>query len=112
MNTTKTMALKIYVVAATMAASLAASLVGCQSEATPASGTPTTQPKVLGFLPPPPDKSGAQLWADNCSRCHNIRSPSEFSPRQWEAIVHHMRLRADLTGEEQRKITEFLKASS
>lgn len=58
-----------------------------------------------------PPRSGAQLWADNCSRCHNIRPPQSFSDTQWQAITHHMRLRADLTGEETRKITEFLQAS-
>jgi hypothetical protein len=56
-------------------------------------------------------QSGAQLWAENCSRCHNIRPPQSFSDAQWEAVVMHMRLRANLTGNEQRKITEFLQAS-
>ena len=55
--------------------------------------------------------SGAQLWAENCSRCHNIRPPQSYSDAQWEAVVMHMRLRANLTGVEQRKITEFLQAS-
>lgn len=56
-------------------------------------------------------KTGAQLWGENCNRCHNYRPPQSFSDTQWEAVVMHMRLRADLTGEERRKITEFMKAS-
>jgi mono/diheme cytochrome c family protein len=56
-------------------------------------------------------QSGAQLWADNCSRCHNIRPPQSYSDAQWQAVVMHMRLRADLTGREQREITRFLQAS-
>lgn len=56
-------------------------------------------------------KGGAQLWGENCNRCHNYRPPQSFSDTQWEAVVMHMRLRADLTGEERRKITEFMKAS-
>lgn len=56
-------------------------------------------------------RTGVQLWADNCNRCHNYRPGPSFSDTQWEAVVMHMRLRADLTGEEQRKITEFMKAS-
>jgi hypothetical protein len=62
--------------------------------------------------PPPPDTSGAELWAANCNRCHNAPPPQRFSSAQWSTIVHHMRLRADLTGEEARKITEFLQASN
>ena len=56
-------------------------------------------------------QSGAQLWADNCSRCHNIRPPQSYSDAQWEAVLMHMRMRADLTGREQREITRFLQAS-
>ena len=56
-------------------------------------------------------KTGAQLWAENCNRCHNYRPPPSFSDTQWEAVVMHMRFRANLTGEERRKITEFMKLS-
>jgi mono/diheme cytochrome c family protein len=57
-------------------------------------------------------KSGAELWANNCVRCHNIRSPSNYSPAQWEVIMMHMRVRANLTPEEHKKILEFLKAGT
>ena len=56
-------------------------------------------------------KSGNQLWSENCVRCHNARSPSAYSRAQWDVIVHHMRLRANLTAEEARKVAEFLKAA-
>jgi hypothetical protein len=56
-------------------------------------------------------KSGAQLWAENCQRCHNIRSPGSLSPAQWEVAMMHMRVRANLTPEEHKKILEFLKQS-
>jgi hypothetical protein len=61
---------------------------------------------------PPPKKSAVQLWSDNCMRCHNSRPPEEFSAAQWEVVVHHMRLRANLTGEEAREIVKFLQASN
>jgi hypothetical protein len=57
-------------------------------------------------------KSGAQLWAENCVRCHNIRSPSSLSPVQWEVAAMHMRIRANLTPEEHKKILEFLKSGT
>jgi hypothetical protein len=55
-------------------------------------------------------KSGAQLWAENCIRCHNIRSPGSLSPAQWEVAMMHMRVRVNLTPEEHKKILAFLKA--
>jgi len=55
--------------------------------------------------------SGEELWSNNCLRCHNIRPPTMYSDAQWEVIVHHMRLRANITGQEQRAIVEFLKSA-
>ena len=40
---------------------------------------------------------GAQSWADNCSRCHNMRDPAELR---------------GLTGQEVRDITAFLQKSN
>ena len=54
-------------------------------------------------------KSGAQLWAENCQRCHNTPSPSTFSPEKWETVGMHMQSRALLTETEKNKIVEFLK---
>jgi len=55
--------------------------------------------------------TGEQLWSNNCLRCHNIRPPTMYGNAQWDVIVHHMRLRANITGQEQRAIVEFLKSA-
>jgi cytochrome c5 len=55
--------------------------------------------------------SGEELWSNNCQRCHNIRPPTMYTNAQWDVIVHHMRLRANITGQEQRAIVEFLKSA-
>ena len=57
-------------------------------------------------------KSGAQLWGENCIRCHNIPFPADFSNTQWNLIGTHMRLRANLTAGETRKIVELLKMAN
>jgi hypothetical protein len=54
-------------------------------------------------------KSGAQLWAENCQRCHNTPPPNTFSQEQWETIGMHMQTRALLTDKERDKIVAFLK---
>ncbi len=53
-------------------------------------------------------KSGAQLWGENCQRCHNTPSPSTFSPDQWKTIGMHMQTRALITDVERDKIVSFL----
>ena len=53
-------------------------------------------------------KSGVQLWAENCQRCHNTPSPNSFSHEQWITIGLHMQTRAQLTNKEREKIVSFL----
>lgn len=55
--------------------------------------------------------NGAKLWSENCARCHNMRSPQEYNPTQWKAIMAHMRVRAGLTKQESDDIYEFLASS-
>ncbi len=55
---------------------------------------------------------GAKIWTNNCGRCHNYRAPSEFSPLQWHTILLHMRIQAELTGQEERDIYDFLTSQS
>jgi len=74
--------------------------------------SPATQPMLAGLFGPVPEKGGAQLWAENCTRCHYAPPPDRYSDAQWDVVVQHMRLRADLTGAEARQIAEFLKASN
>ena len=56
------------------------------------------------------DKSGTQLWSENCQRCHNTPPASAFTNIQWETINTHMRQRAMLTETEYKKILDFLQA--
>jgi hypothetical protein len=56
--------------------------------------------------------SGSELWAQNCGLCHNTRDPKDYSDAQWSVAVMHMRIQARLTGEEERKIRQFLQASN
>lgn len=54
------------------------------------------------------NKSGAELWAQNCQHCHNTPSPNSFSGEQWVTIGMHMQTRALITEKERDKIVEFL----
>lgn len=57
-------------------------------------------------------KPGAQLWAENCTRCHNTPPPSIYSDAQWEAVGEHMRYKANLTDLEVTKVVAFLKSAN
>ena len=55
------------------------------------------------------DKTGTQLWGENCGRCHNAPGPGEFSKTHWDIIGTHMRIRTNITATEEKKIIEYLK---
>lgn len=54
---------------------------------------------------------GAKAWANNCGRCHNLRSPSELNAELWHVSVQHMRVRANLPGSVADDIKAFLISS-
>lgn len=56
--------------------------------------------------------TGEELWGANCNRCHNARMPEEFSDEDWSTIMDHMRVVCGLTGEETKKILEYLSSNN
>ena len=54
------------------------------------------------------NKSGMQLWSENCNRCHNAPDPKTYNNDQWDAAMEHMRQKAILTNDEVNKIRTFL----
>ena len=57
-------------------------------------------------------KGGAQLWAENCLACHNVRSPSQYSDADWDIVMQHMRVRANLSAADTETITKFLRSAN
>jgi mono/diheme cytochrome c family protein len=55
-------------------------------------------------------RKGARLWPVYCNYCHNARPAGEFSPLQWDTIMLHMRVRANLPAGDARAIREYLEA--
>ena len=51
------------------------------------------------------DDDGQRVFEQNCSRCHN--APEGFSPRISGTIVRHMRVRANLSKEDEQKLLRF-----
>ncbi len=81
---------------ATTALALAIIITGCATEST----TPVRE------------ASGARLWTQNCARCHNSRAVTSYSDAQWEVAMLHMRVRANLTAVEHKKILEFIQSGN
>lgn len=54
----------------------------------------------------------AQVWTNNCTRCHSARPSAERADAQWTVIVNHMRARANLTKTQAWLATSFLQATN
>jgi hypothetical protein len=78
---------------------------------TPAATAPAAKPAAAA-----PDKggvvikklSGVELYAMHCNRCHPERYPNEFTPDQWQTLMTHMRVRANLPADQARTIMKYL----
>ena len=60
----------------------------------------------------PVTRGAAQIWAQVCNRCHNAMPATTYSDAEWDVIMRHMRIRAQLTPEEEKSILDFLKRSN
>jgi len=49
---------------------------------------------------------GQKRFEQNCGRCHH--APESLSPRVTPTVLMHMRVRANLTAEDQRLILKFM----
>lgn len=68
--------------------------------------------ETQGKVDPMQIARGAKAWSENCGRCHNLRDPKEFSDKNWDVIVNHMRIIAPLPGATAREIKVFLQSSN
>ena len=87
-------------------------IYSCNTSSNTISSTPSSEDGLDDLSSFVVEKSGAVLWGENCSRCHNAPDPTAFSDQQWDAIGNHMRVRAGLTADETKKIVKFLQLSN
>lgn len=62
--------------------------------------------------PSPKKLTGAELYSVHCNRCHAERYPAEWSSREWQTLMTHMRVRANLPATQAREILKYLKEES
>ena len=84
---------------------LISAIAGCATPEKTAQTEPLPEAAVAS-------KGGAQLWSENCTRCHYGRSPASYSDAQWEVAMIHMRTSANLTADEHHQILEFLQSAN
>lgn len=89
---------------ATMSMIMVAASITAQSTAS----APHSAAKKHSYSPKPAmqQSDGERVFHQNCSRCHN--APQSFSPSISGAIVRHMRIRANLSRQDERAILRFL----
>jgi mono/diheme cytochrome c family protein len=82
---------------------LAATAAIGQMQSPPQQDQSRTSTKVVHAVNP---DRGQQVFAQNCSRCHN--APDGFSPSISGTIARHMRVRANLSDADYKTLLRFL----
>lgn len=59
-----------------------------------------------------PALDGAKVYAWNCGSCHSERWPKERSDAEWEVIMAHMRVRANMTSEQAEAVLRYLQENN
>ena len=54
---------------------------------------------------------GAKLWGAYCGLCHNARAGSEFNRLEWDTLLLHVRVRANLPADDAEAIRVYLRSS-
>lgn len=57
-------------------------------------------------------RSGVEIWAGNCGRCHMIQPVNRYGPKAWADIGQHMSILARLTSDESTAVIEFLQGAA
>jgi hypothetical protein len=84
-----------------------AAVVGCGLASHLLAADPKADPKKTE--PARKKLTGAELYAINCNRCHQERYPTEFTSSQWETLMTHMRVRANLPAKQAKVILKYMK---
>jgi cytochrome c5 len=87
--------LSVLIVNSALAQSSTPAKPGNTSSKAPAKAQSTTQEDV-----------GERKFNANCSRCHS--APEQLSPRLTGTVVRHMRVRANLSAQDEKDILKFL----
>ncbi|MBP6218201.1 MAG: hypothetical protein KA436_06420 [Oligoflexales bacterium] len=81
------------------------------SEAPRLSAEHSTEPTKPAELSQPKEEDGTPgrlLWLSRCSTCHNLRNPRDFSKERWRLLMMHMKIKSNLTSQENDKILKFM----
>lgn len=84
---------------------LLASLMLAAGLALPAQTKPAAPPKPLVRHVLSAGERGERVYQANCSRCHY--PPDQLNPRITGTVIRHMRVRANLSAQDERDILKF-----
>ncbi len=53
---------------------------------------------------------GRSLYVNHCGSCHNLHLPEQYNRQHWEKEIPEMRIKAKISAEEAKLITNFILA--
>lgn len=87
-------------------------ILGCRGPETATQQVVEPDSQAQAQAEAPLIKGRAQMWSENCMRCHNIRDPKSYSDAEWQVALHQMRVRGNLLAEEHKAVLELMQAGN
>ncbi|MBI3245490.1 MAG: hypothetical protein HYZ50_03150 [Deltaproteobacteria bacterium] len=53
---------------------------------------------------------GNEEWGQYCANCHYAIPPSDRAPHEWDTIMQHMRVEANMPADSAQALLEYLRA--
>lgn len=78
-------------------------LVSCSPKTT----TVDTKEETLNF-PNAKVEEGYALNAENCTKCHKLKTTTDYTREQWDKILPNMAKKAKITPEQEAAINEYI----
>lgn len=51
---------------------------------------------------------GSKLYAENCGKCHKLKTVTDFSSEQWQSIVPRMSIMAKIDATKENNILQYV----
>ena len=55
---------------------------------------------------------GQTVYTNRCGRCHNLKTTTDFTPKQWEGILQSMIPKAKLDDTQAKQVTAYVMANA
>jgi hypothetical protein len=77
--------------------------------------SPKTAPTATMVIPKPnsPEAiAGKEIFTAKCGKCHDLKNPSDYTPKEWIKLVDKMAPKANLDDTEKKNVLAYVQSNA